>query len=119
MDVTITPHGKVTVVGPDIGLHDHSPADQQRLLHAQALHLLGDDPVGLRIEGVDRDVERLRGIHDPDLGALGGGLPGVGFTLNEVGPDRRVGPGRLIQAPVEHDGLRDRDGLEGLGRVGG
>ena len=85
-----------------------------------ALHLLGDDPLRLPVEGAQRHVERRLGVGDGELGPLRGRRSLAGFALAEAVADLGLPPGRIVEQAVQDDRLvdgerRDRGTLAEIG----
>ncbi len=74
-----------------------------------ALHLLGDDRVGLRVERADAEVERGRGVEHRELGRFAGGKMIVRLARREVAADLGALPDRLFEHAVEDDRGVDRE----------
>ena len=73
------------------------------LEEAVALQDPADDPIRLGIAGEDADVEVLAVEQQAHLGVVGGGRALLGLALLEAVGGRGLGPGRLVEAAVQHD----------------
>ena len=70
-----------------------------------APHVLGDDPLRIGVVADDPEVEGPLVLDDADFGVLGGRDPVEGRVLPEPCGRHGVLPHRLVQDPVDLDGL--------------
>ena len=66
-----------------------------------APHLGGDDAVGLRVVGLDTEVEGLGVVEQPHHGLLGRRLAFRRLLLDELVDDRGLQPDLLVEAAVD------------------
>ena len=88
------------------------------LQHRVTGELGGHDGPGLAVVADDAQVEVVRVVEHADLGLFRGGLPLVGYTLDEGADGRGQGPGSLVEPSVELDPVRRAEG-DRLGHRGG
>ena len=65
------------------------------------------DALRIRVVQFGPDIEGLRVVYHPDLGALARGITVLREVLAEVGGDRRAHPDRVVQMPVDPRGALD------------
>lgn len=101
-----------------VGL-ENAAAESTATSTAVALHLFGDDPRRLGVQGANSDVEGVFGVDDLNERSLGGRVSLERLALDEARAPLGLLPGGFVENPVELDGACRQHCPQGRGRSHG